>query len=64
MADGKPISYATLVSDLLLACLLPHKLAIVKKPGHAPGESFEAQGNRLADEVVKWAAKQGLQANM
>lgn len=59
-ADGKPISHATLVSDLLESSLLPKQIAVVKVRGH--GDSDSVRCNCMAvtiQEVAKWAAKEG-----
>lgn len=56
-SEGKPISHHSVVAELIHAAQLPSKLAVIKVAGHASGESEEARGNRLADEVAKWAAK-------
>ncbi|KAL1256500.1 hypothetical protein QQF64_012045 [Cirrhinus molitorella] len=56
-SEGKPISHHSVVAELIHAAQLPSKLAVIKVTGHASGESEEAKGNRLADEVAKWAAK-------
>ncbi len=55
-SEGKPISHAGLVVDLLQAIMLPSELAIVKVKGHASGDELDAVGNRNADEMSKWAA--------
>ncbi|KAL1274381.1 hypothetical protein QQF64_027195 [Cirrhinus molitorella] len=56
-SEGKPISHHSVVAELIHAAQLPSKLAVIKATGHALGESDEAKGNRLADEVAKWVAK-------
>ncbi len=52
-SEGKPISHAGLVVDLLQAVMLPSELAVVKVKGDEP----DAVGNRNADEMAKWAAE-------
>lgn len=56
-SEGKPISHHSVVAELIHAAQLPSKLSVIKVAGHVAGESEEAKGNRLADEVAKWAAK-------
>ncbi len=56
-SEGKPISHAELVGDLLQAVMLPSELAVVKVKGHASGDEPDAFGNRNADEMAKWAAE-------
>ncbi|XP_046696840.1 uncharacterized protein LOC124380119 isoform X1 [Silurus meridionalis] len=55
-ADGKPISHASLVQDLITACHLPRSLAIVKTRAHCSGDTDEVRGNSLADRMAKQAA--------
>lgn len=55
----KPISNARLISDLIHACTLPSQLAMVKVKGHDSDEKEERKGTTLADEVPKWAAREG-----
>ncbi|KAI5610657.1 hypothetical protein C0J50_11992 [Silurus asotus] len=55
-ADGKPISHASLVQDLIIACHLPSSLAIVKTKAHSSGDTDEVRGNSLADRMAKQAA--------
>ncbi len=50
-SEGKPISHAGLVVDLLQAVMLPSELAVVKVKGHASGDEPDAVGNRNADEM-------------
>ena len=59
VADGKPISHQTLVSDLLQAITLPARLAIVRVKGHSSPGDTDVHGNNLADESAGWAAKEG-----
>ncbi|XP_046697651.1 protein NYNRIN-like isoform X1 [Silurus meridionalis] len=54
-ADGKPISHALLVQDLITACHLPRSLAIVKTKAHSSGDTDEVRGNSLADRMAKQA---------
>ncbi len=56
-SEGKPISHAGLVVDLLQAVMLPSELAVVKVKGHASGDEPDAVDNRNADEMAKWAAE-------
>ncbi|KAI5103031.1 hypothetical protein C0J45_6612 [Silurus meridionalis] len=44
-ADGKPISHASLVQDLITACHLPRSLAIVKTKAHSSGVRRELKIN-------------------
>ncbi|KAI5085290.1 hypothetical protein C0J45_23173, partial [Silurus meridionalis] len=55
-ADGKPISHASLVQDLITACHLPRSLAIVKTRAHCSGDTDDLRGNSLADLMAKQAA--------
>ncbi|XP_047676035.1 protein NYNRIN-like [Tachysurus fulvidraco] len=55
-ADGKPISHASLVQDLITACHLPHSVAIVKTRAHSSGDTDEVRGNSFADQMAKQAA--------
>ncbi|KAG9281519.1 hypothetical protein AMEX_G33 [Astyanax mexicanus] len=55
-AAGTPVKNADLVQNLLEAVKLPTDLAIVKVKAHTGGTSFEAQGNRIADEAAKRAS--------
>ncbi|GAA6075363.1 protein NYNRIN-like isoform X1, partial [Tachysurus ichikawai] len=56
-ADGKPISHASLVQDLITACHLPRSVAIVKTRAHSSGDTDEVRGNALtADRMAKQAA--------
>ncbi len=48
-SEGKPISHAGLVVDLLQAVMLPSELAVVKVKGHASRDEPDAVGNRNAD---------------
>lgn len=59
-SDGKPISHHNVVAELISAAQQPLKLAVIKVAGHKTGESDEAKGNRFADEVAKWAAKEAI----
>ncbi len=56
-SEGKPISHAGLVVDLLQAVMLPSELAVEKVKGHASGDEPDAVDNRNADEMAKWAAE-------
>ncbi|XP_047666533.1 uncharacterized protein LOC125140777 [Tachysurus fulvidraco] len=55
-ADGKPISHASLVQDLITACHLPLSVAIVKTRAHSSGDTDEVRGNSFADRMAKQAA--------
>ncbi len=56
-SEGKPISLAGLVVDLLQAVMLSSELAVEKVKGHASGDEPDAVDNRNADEMAKWAAE-------
>ncbi|XP_047659361.1 uncharacterized protein LOC113637232 [Tachysurus fulvidraco] len=55
-ANGKPISHASLVKDLITACHLPRSVAIVKTRAHSSGDTDEVRGSSLADRMAKQAA--------
>ncbi|MGL5955346.1 MAG: DDE-type integrase/transposase/recombinase, partial [Brevinema sp.] len=59
-ADGKPISHASLVQDLIEACHKPHALSIIKTKAHSRELTDEARGNSLADLCAKTAAQSGV----
>lgn len=48
-----------MVADLADACSKPIYLAVIEFKRHDISNTQVAQGNGLADEVVKWAAKKG-----
>uniref|UniRef100_UPI00398F6B54 uncharacterized protein n=1 Tax=Pristiophorus japonicus TaxID=55135 RepID=UPI00398F6B54 len=56
-STGTPISNQVLVSDLLLALLLPRQIAVIKCSAHTAGSSPIDIGNRRADEAAKCAAR-------
>uniref|UniRef100_A0A8C5MNZ5 Uncharacterized protein n=1 Tax=Leptobrachium leishanense TaxID=445787 RepID=A0A8C5MNZ5_9ANUR len=57
--DGKGISHADLVKDLLSAIMLPERIAIVKCQAHTNASDPVSRGNALADAVAKQAAAAG-----
>lgn len=57
-AAGKQLAHKELIEQLLLAVQGPKRIAIVHVKGHQKGNNKEVQGNRLADEVAKRAAKE------
>ncbi|MGL5598782.1 MAG: RNase H family protein, partial [Aeromonas sp.] len=58
-SEGKPISHADIIGNLLRVIQLPSELAVVKVKGHVHGDEVNAVGNRKADEMAKWAAEYG-----
>uniref|UniRef100_A0ABM5GQY0 RNase H type-1 domain-containing protein n=1 Tax=Pogona vitticeps TaxID=103695 RepID=A0ABM5GQY0_9SAUR len=61
-SQGKNLAHHKLVAETLEALSLPAQVAIIHVAGHQKGNSPEAVGNRLADELAKKAADKELQA--
>jgi len=55
-STGKPVTHASLLTDLLQAMQLPAKLAVCKCAAHTTGKDEVSNGNRFADQVAKEAA--------
>ena len=55
-STGKPVTHASLLTDLLQAEQLPAKLAVCKCAAHTAGKDEVPNDNRFADHVAKEAA--------
>lgn len=55
-STGKPVTHATLLTELLTAIMLPAKLAVCKCAAHTSGTDTVSEGNRFAHIVAKEAA--------
>lgn len=58
-AEGKTIKNKKEIIELLEALHKSKQVAIIHTPGHQKGDSFEAEGNRRADQAAKAVAQQG-----
>ena len=56
-SKGKELAHTTLLTKVLSSLLLPKAIAIVHVKGHPIGNTFEARGNRLADEEARKAGE-------
>ena len=55
-SKGQGLIHEELIKQVLNNLQLPEEIAVIYVPGHQKGDSFEAQGNSLADEEAKKVA--------